>query len=183
MIVVNATVLSNLSRVDRLGILKELYGNIVIPIQVYEEILQGISEGYCFLETVDKVAEEGWTVFEAPTSKEGRKCFKELLVSVDYGEAAGIAVAKEQGLLFFSDDKKARQVAKEQGLEVSGTLGSLKPARQRSRSGEAGGLAVEEGMISIEEADKVLGEMIRGGYRSPIESMKELFESEEEGRD
>jgi predicted nucleic acid-binding protein len=70
MIVVNATVLSNLSRVDRLGILKELYGNIVIPIQVYEEIPQGISEGYSFLETVDKVAEEGWTVFEAPTSKE-----------------------------------------------------------------------------------------------------------------
>ncbi len=167
MIVVNATVLSNLSRVDRLGILKELYGNIVIPIQVYEEILQGISEGYSFLETVDKVAEEGWTVFEAPTSKEGRKCFKELLVSVGYGEAAGIAVAKEQGLLFFSDDKKARQVAKEQGLEVCGTLGTLK-------------LAVEEGMISIEEADKVLGEMIRGGYRSPIQSMKELFESEEE---
>ena len=155
MIVVNATVLSNLSRVDRLGILKELYGNIVIPIQVYEEILQGISEGYSFLETVDKVAEEGWTVFEAPTSKEGRKCFKELLVSVGYGEAAGIAVAKEQGLLFFSDDKKARQVAKEQGLEVSGTLDTLK-------------LAVEEGMISIEESDKVLGEMIRGGYRSPI---------------
>jgi len=101
------------------------------------------------------------------TSKEGRKCFKELLVSVGYGEAAGIAVAKEEGLLFFSDDKKARQVAKEQGLEVSGTLGTLK-------------LAVEEGMISIEEADKVLGEMIRGGYRSPIQSMKELFESEEE---
>lgn len=167
MIVVNATVLSNLSRVDRLGILKELYGNIVIPIQVYEEILKGISEGYSFLETVDKVAEEGWTVFEAPTSKEGRKCFKELLVSVGYGEAAGITVAKEQGLLFFSDDKKARQVAKEQGLEVSGRLGTLK-------------LAVEEGMISIEEADKVLGEMIRGGYRSPIQSMKELFESEEE---
>ncbi len=167
MIVVNATVLSNLSRVDRLGILKELYGNIVIPIQVYGEILKGISEGYSFLETVDKVAEEGWTVFEAPTSKEGRKCFKELLVSVGYGEAAGITVAKEQGLLFFSDDKKARQVAKEQGLEVSGRLGTLK-------------LAVEEGMISIEEADKVLGEMIRGGYRSPIQSMKELFESEEE---
>ena len=96
MIVVNATVLSNLARVDRLGILKVLYGKIVIPIQVYEEILQGINEGYYFLQTVDKMAEEGWTVFEAPTSKKGRKCFKELLASVGYGEAAGISVAKEQ---------------------------------------------------------------------------------------
>jgi len=69
MIVVNATILSNLARVDRLGILKELYGKIVIPIQVYEEILQGINEGYYFLEKIDTIAEEGWTVFEAPTSK------------------------------------------------------------------------------------------------------------------
>ena len=53
MIVVNATILSNLARVDRLEILKELYGKIVIPIQVYEEILQGINEGYYFLEKID----------------------------------------------------------------------------------------------------------------------------------
>ena len=170
MIVVNATILSNLARVDRLGILKELYGKIVIPIQVYEEILQGINEGYYFLEKIDTIAEEGWTVFEAPTSKKGRNSLKKLLFSVGYGEAAGIAVAKEQGLLFFSDDKKARQVAKQEGVLVSGTLGTLK-------------LAIEEGMISIEEADKVLGEMIRGGYRSPIQSMKELFESESESKD
>ena len=164
MIVVNTTVLSNLARVNQLRILKELYGKIVIPIQVYEEILRGINEGYYFLKTVDKVAEEGWIVFEAPTSKKGRKCMKELLVSVGYGEAAGIALAKEQGLPFFSDDKKARQIAKQQGLSVSGTLGTLK-------------LAVEEGLISIKEADQVLGEMIHGGYRSPIQSVKELFES------
>ena len=34
MIVVNTTVLSNLARVDRLGILKELYGKMVIPIRI-----------------------------------------------------------------------------------------------------------------------------------------------------
>jgi len=169
MIVVNTTALSNLARVDRLGILKKLFGKITIPIQVYEEILQGINEGYYFLERVDKMTEEGWTVFEAPTSMKGRKYLKELIISVGYGEAAGIAVAKEQGLLFFSDDKKARRVAEQEGLSVSGTLGTLK-------------LAIEEGMISIEDADKILGEMIRGGYRSPIQSMKELFESKKEGK-
>ena len=136
---------------------------------MYEEILQGINEGYYFLERVDKMTGEEWTVFEAPTSMKGRKYLKELIISVGYGEAAGIAVAKEQGLLFFSDDKKARRVAEQEGLSVSGTLGTLK-------------LAIEEGMISIEDADKILGEMIRGGYRSPIQSMKELFESKKEGK-
>ena len=169
MIVVNATVLSNLARVDGLRILKSLYGKIVIPIQVYEEILQGVNAGYSFLEAVDKIADEEWTVFKAPTSKKGRKYFKEILVSVGYGEAAGIAIAKEQELLFFSDDKKARQVAKEQGIGVSGTLGTLK-------------LAVEEGIISVENADNILGEMIRGGYRCPIKSVNELLESQEKVR-
>ena len=170
MIVVNATILSNLARVDRLGPLKELYGKEVIPIQVYEEVLKGINDGYNFLRKVDEIIEEDWTVFEAPTSKRETIRLKELLLTVGYGEAAGITIAKEHGLVFFSDDKKARQVAKQQGLSVSGTLGTLQ-------------LAIEMGKISIEEADKVLAEMIRGGYRSPIQSMRKLFESEEESKD
>ena len=45
MIVVNATVLSNLARVDRLGILKVLYGKIVIPIQSMKELFKSEEEG------------------------------------------------------------------------------------------------------------------------------------------
>jgi len=135
---------------------------------VYEEILQGIHEGNFFLNTVDKIAEEDWTILETPKSQQGRKLIKKLLDSVGYGEAAGIVLAKEQGLLFFIDDKKARKIAKQERISVSGTLGTLK-------------LAVEGGVISIEETDEVLKEMIRGGYRSPIQSMTELFEMEEEG--
>ena len=50
-------------------------------------------------------------------------------------------------------------------MEISGTLGILK-------------VAVEEGKLSTKEADEVLQQMIRGGYRSPIESVKELLKGQ-----
>jgi len=166
--VVNATVLSNLARVDRIRILKELFGRIVVPMQVYEEILRGIEAGYTFLKTVDEVAEkEDWINLEPLRGKREGKLFKGLLEAVGYGEAAGIAIAKERDLLFSSDDKIARKTAKEHGVEVSGTLGILQ-------------IAIEEGKLSTEEADEVLQGMIQGGYRSPIQSMKELGETGQE---
>ncbi len=64
MIVVDTTVLSNLARVNRLEILRELFGKIMIPMQVYEEILQGIEAGYAFLKAVDEVIEEDWVPWE-----------------------------------------------------------------------------------------------------------------------
>jgi predicted nucleic acid-binding protein len=89
-IVVNATVLSNLARVDRIRTLKELFGRIVVPMQVYEEILRGIEAGYTFLKTVDEVAEkENWMNLAPLKSKRERRLFKDLLQTVGYGEAAG----------------------------------------------------------------------------------------------
>ncbi len=49
------------------------------------------------------------------------------------------------------------------GVKVSGTIGILK-------------VAVEEGEISIDKADVVLCKMIEGGYRSPIQSIREVIE-------
>jgi predicted nucleic acid-binding protein len=166
-IVVNATVLSNLARVDRISILQELFGQITVPMQVYEEILRGIEAGYTFLKPADEIAEEeNWISLEPLKGKKERRLFKELLERVGYGEAAGIAMAKERDLLFSSDDKVARRVAKENGVEISGTLGILQ-------------IAIEEGKLLVEEADEVLQEMNKGGYRSPIQSMKELGEAEQ----
>jgi len=97
-----------------------------------------------------------------------RRIFKNLLGLVGYGEAAGIAIAKGRSLHFFSDDRVAREVAKQQGVEISGTLGILK-------------VAVEEGKLSTKEADKVLQEMTQGGYRSPVQSVIDLLEGQTGG--
>ncbi len=163
MIVVDTTVLSNLARANRMDILQGFHTQVIIPSQVHEEVLKGIAAGYGFLQKADKIVEADWVKLTVLEGKRERTLFRDLLEVVGYGEAAGIAIAKERNLVFFSDDRKARRVAREQGVTVSGTLGMLK-------------LLVEERKLSMEEADVVLTKMIQGGYRSPTESLRELFE-------
>ena len=92
MIVVNATVLSNLARSNRIYLL-ENYGQVIIPFQVYEEILKGIAAGYDFLKSIDEIVDEDWIKLVTLESGKERTIFKGLLDTVDYGEAAGITVA------------------------------------------------------------------------------------------
>ena len=162
MIVVDTTVLSNLARANRTNLLEKIHGQIIVPSQVHEEILKGIAAGYDFLEEADKIVETDWAKLAVLENERERTLFRNLLDIVGYGEAAGIAIAKERNLVFFSDDHKARQVAQDQGVKISGTLGMLE-------------LLVEEGNLSIGEADGILSKMIQGGYRSPIQSIEELL--------
>jgi len=162
MIVVDTTVLSNLARANRINLLEKFHVQIAIPSQVHEEILKGIAAGYDFLEEADKIVEADWVKLAVLENESERTLFRNLLDIIGYGEAAGIAIAKERNLVFFSDDRKARRVAQDQGVKISGTLGMLE-------------LFVEEGKLSIGEADAVLSRMIQGGYRSPIQSIEELL--------
>lgn len=104
MIVVNTTVLSNLAQVQRLDLLHELFGEILIPLPAYEEILRGLEAHYTFLQAVEEILEEDWVTLGSLKPEE-RKLFKALLQHVDPGEAAGIAIAKRRKFLFFSDDR------------------------------------------------------------------------------
>ena len=162
MIVVDTTVLSNLARANRTNLLEKLHVQIAIPSQVHEEILKGIAARYDFLEEADMIVEADWVKLVVLENESERTFFRNLLDVVGYGEAAGIAIAKERNLVFFSDDRKARRVAQDHGVEISGTLGMLE-------------LLVEEGKLSIGERDEILRKMIQGGYRSPIQSLKELL--------
>lgn len=163
MIVVDTTVLSNLARANQTNLLKKIHGQIIVPSQVHEEILKGIAAGYDFLEEADKIVETDWVKVVVLEDGRERTLFRKLLDMVGYGEAARIAIAKERSLVFFSDNRKARRVAQDHGVKISGTLGMLE-------------LLVEEGKLSIGEADAVLSRMIQGGYRSPVQSLKELVE-------
>jgi len=163
MIVINTTVLSNLAAANRLEILRELFGEVLVPSSVYEEILKGIESGYMFLARIDEALEREHWLSLAHLTGESRRTFKTLLNVLGRGEAAGIAISKERKLTFFSDDKVARKVARDMGVKISGTIGVLK-------------VAVEEGRISVEEADEVLHRMVKGGYRSPIRSIREVLE-------
>jgi len=60
----NTTVISNFAAVNRLDLLRSLLGRLYISTEVYEEILNGLEEGYIFYEGIDELifpfADDGW---------------------------------------------------------------------------------------------------------------------------
>lgn len=78
------------------------------------------------------------------------------------GERSCIAVAANRAGLFVTDDRKARQVVLDLGAKVTGTLGILV-------------VAVERQIISIDEANQYLAQMIQNGYQSPVDDLSNLL--------
>src|SRR5687767_14284685 len=77
------------------------------------------------------------------------------------GEAACLATAMSHGFLLLSDDWNARVLGRSLGLEVSGSLGVLDRL-------------VLKHILSLDEADALLAEMVRRGFRSPYRSLREI---------
>jgi predicted nucleic acid-binding protein len=132
-VVADAGPIIHLSLIGRIDLLPTLYGRILVPGLVYQEVVrQGTGlPGSAELDGAD------WTdrVDPAPESS----LFDLLRVHLDPGEAAAICVAVERGAgLILSDDRQARLTAARLGKEVKGTLGILVEAKRR---GEIGAVA------------------------------------------
>lgn len=78
------------------------------------------------------------------------------------GERSCLAVAAQRGGLLASDDLDARRTARVWGVPRTGTLGILV-------------LCVQHGYLSRKEANDLLTEMIRLGYRSPVDRLDTLI--------
>lgn len=92
---------------------------------------------------------------------EEEKSFREFARKLGYGEASCLALARHRGWLLLTDDRAARKALREEGLEVTGTLGILK-------------LAIEMGLLPLEEGNFLLQRMIQGGYHSPYKDMEDI---------
>ena len=61
--VVNNTVLTNLCLVDRLDILRALFGKVYVTHEVREEVLRGLDEGHRFMSQAEReigVGADAW---------------------------------------------------------------------------------------------------------------------------
>ena len=76
------------------------------------------------------------------------------------GEASSIAVAKQRNAIMATDDRAARNQCKRIGIPITGTLGILKATEK-------------DGLISIDQADKILERMIAHGFYSPLRSLRD----------
>ena len=104
-----------------LPVLRKMYGEVLVPLTVYNEISR---------------VEEGVKLFDANpwirvVEVKGKELVRVLLAFLDEGEAEAITLAKERNLPILLDERKGRRIAKSLGVRVEGSLGLLVRAKWR----------------------------------------------------
>jgi len=126
MIVSNSSPLIALSRINRLDIFASLFGKVHIPLSVYQETVHETK----LKEQRDRilaVIQTGTLEVVTPTIQQ---VFRRRLGA---GEQGVLALAVEsKAVLVILDDKRARNEAKELGLELAYTADILKSAAKRN---------------------------------------------------
>jgi predicted nucleic acid-binding protein len=153
-VIANNTVLSNFAFVNRLDLLKSIFGKVFITTEIQHEVENGISEGHDFQRSTKLIIDtSNWLLITRFEPNE-QKLYYSLEQKLDIGEASCIVVAIERKWAFLTDDKRARKIAKQYNIKLSGTYGILDRA-------------VKENLILKDEGNFLLKAMIENGYYSP----------------
>ncbi len=121
-VVSNTTPIISLLKVNKLEILKELYGEVFIPFEVYREIEAGKNKDYY----VDLIKIE-WIKIVKIKNEKSLLFFLDL----DKGEAEALVLANEiEADLIILDETLGRFHAKHIGLKITGTIGILLKAKE-----------------------------------------------------
>lgn len=159
-IFLDATVLSNFASTDAIGFLVEVLNSPVVVPTVRDEIEQGQQFGHEYLATAVEAFDDGLRVSDIPP-KPGSVRFRERL---DAGEAEALRGAIKHDGTIATDDLAARNLADEQDVPVTGSIGLLV-------------LGIERGRIDKETADKWLDTWRdTRGYYAPVGSVEEVVD-------
>jgi len=124
-VISNTSPLINLLAIDQLDLLKKLYGKIIIPQAVYQEItVKGAGQkGSTELEKLN------WIEIKLVSDK---KLVQALKLELDEGESEVIALAVElKAGLILIDERRGRTVARNLDISCIGLLGVLIEAKQK----------------------------------------------------
>lgn len=125
-VISDTTPLISLIKIGSLDILEKMYQEIIIPKAVYDELVINIDyqneiemiQKSVFIQT--KIVEESLSV-----------SLLQRQLKLDLGESEAIVLANSINAdLIIIDERKARRIAKDIGLNVTGTLGILVQAKQ-----------------------------------------------------
>ena len=148
MIVSNSTVLIYLAKIGKLNLLKRIFTDVLIPVEVFNEVVvNGKEERHFDAFLVERSIEEGWIKVRKI------KVEKELMeFGIDKGEAEAISLAKSLGCAILIDQTHARIAAKALGLNPRGTIFVLLAVLQKK-------------YLTYEEYQELLEELVKAGFR------------------
>ena len=152
-VVSNSTPLIALSRINKLRLLKEYFGEVYIPQEVYEEVVT--RGGNLF--GAEEVSTAEWLKVE---NVKNRIAVEALSIALDKGEAEAIVLAREKDGMLIVDEGDGRRIAESLGLKITGTVGVLL-------------LAAADGKL---EFKKTLDELIAVGFRLSEKEYKRILQ-------
>ncbi|MFZ2456602.1 MAG: DUF3368 domain-containing protein [Candidatus Altiarchaeia archaeon] len=149
MIVSNSSPLIDLGRIGRLGLLKDLFGLVIVPEEVKAETVDnGLENKSPDAYVIRDAINAGWIEVRKTAALPGLEDF-----GIDLGEAEALSLAKELGVKeILIDERHARLAAKALGLQPRGILYVLF-------------LALRKGLIDIGEYESCLDELRKAGFR------------------
>jgi predicted nucleic acid-binding protein len=121
-IISNTTPILSLLKINKLDLLKDLYGKISVPNAVFREIEEGKEKPYYRdLSLLD------WIEIEFIKNTDSRS----YLIDLDDGEAEAIILAREQNAnLIIMDEIMGRRYANRFEITLTGTVGVLLKAKE-----------------------------------------------------
>lgn len=114
-VISDTSILILFNKIDEFDLLKKVYGELVTTPEIAEEFGEALPDWI----KIFKVSDKKYQHF--------------LQTQVDAGEASALALASEfLDVVLLLDDLKARKLAKQLNIKVTGTLGVIHKAKQMS---------------------------------------------------
>jgi uncharacterized protein len=113
-----------LLHLNHIGLLKDLFENVIIPTAVFNELINAKIIGHNFLQT------NSFIQIKTPDDK---KKVEDLMLILDEGESEAIVLSLElKTELLLIDEAPGRKIARQYGIPIKGILGVLLLAKEKS---------------------------------------------------
>jgi len=125
-VVSNASPLDFLAKIGRLDILKAFTDKVIIPKQVYAEIVErAAAQGFPSANVLQREVDGGWIEMMEPPDDDLMLQLSRVR-GIHLGEAQAIRLAKAEGIkMILMDDRLGADLAEVEGLQPMGTLALL----------------------------------------------------------
>jgi len=146
-----------LAKIGKLGLLRDLFGEVLISEETYKEAVEkGLEGGFSDALIIKEACEQGWIKVKSLDEKQVATCQKILqnTFELHLGEAQAIVLARgiSKKTLLLMDDSSGRAFAEASGLKVRGVLHVVMTA-------------VWKKLLTSEEAKETLLALIQKGFR------------------
>ena len=154
-IIADSTPLIWLSKIGKLSLLEKLYKQVIIPHEVYNEVVTfGLQQGYSDAIVVEDSIKKGWIKVQTldGLQTERSQMILEHAEELHHGEVHAIILAQTYNTLLIMDESVGRAFAETWGLKVHGTIYVLLQGLRKS-------------IQTKEETVKAIYSLVEKGFR------------------